>query len=84
MTAGVAGILVATLTVSVALRQFLHGAKEAATAVNALICDVKALRKVFESLSMKWTVIDWRQAMLALIGQTSPRRFRTVKVAFSG
>lgn len=58
ITAGIAGILGATLTVSVALRQLLYGAKEAASVVNALICDVKALRKVLESMEGTFDEMD--------------------------
>ncbi|CZR54876.1 uncharacterized protein PAC_04760 [Phialocephala subalpina] len=52
ITAGVAGILGATLSVGVTLRQFLHRAKEAEAVVNATIGDVKALRRVLESMEV--------------------------------
>jgi hypothetical protein len=48
--AGVAGTLAATLSVNVTLRKVFTGAKEVTGIGAAMLSDVKALRKVLESM----------------------------------
>ena len=68
ITAGVVGLLGSTLGIGVTLRQFIHGAKEASTVVNAMISDVKALRKVLESMEVMFEEMDSERTETGAIG----------------
>jgi hypothetical protein len=68
ITAGIVGILQATLSVGVTLRNFLHGAKEAKTTINAMIADVKALRKVLETMELTFEEMGNERSQTGSLG----------------
>jgi len=68
ITAGIAGILSATLCVSLTLREFLHGVEEARTVIKAMIADVKALRKVLETMELTFEDMDAERLEIGNIG----------------
>ena len=68
IAAGVAGTLSATLSVCIMLRKFLHGAKESKAVVNAMLADVKALRRVLESMELTFEEMDSERSETGSIG----------------
>ncbi|KAK6524046.1 GTP-binding protein Rho1 [Orbilia ellipsospora] len=68
IAAGVVSLLGTTLRTGVVLRRFLYGAQGESTLVNAIISDVKALRKVLELMDMTFEEMDCERTETGAIG----------------